>query len=472
VSDAVMGSVLFYRRDAPTPPPMVPLPPLPPFSNQPLNTPSKPDHKSSSKPSRLRTLLQMNYGTPKKQTSALNVSGAGVNSPASFIVGRKTPSPEKEDGLVFGGQSYGYDRSTFKEREGRRGEVDLLPPRPGTSLGTYTPREKKEASPFIATAATVSDKEERNEGLPSGRSGGVMGLPQPQPRMQQGKGKMSLGPGRVPPPRPSSRPSLVHDNTPTVKGLGGRPSLSELREKAISPPPGGKENGGQQRGMMMLPPTTTRPRFPLIPRVGSNVSMTNTPLSSANWTNGPNTVGEKRESPSEDLPFKNGAGDGWGTPYPASDLDGRKGKKGGYPFPVVPLMIPHRASSKQAVEGKEEPTTKARGRSRFDSSAFEYQAFETETVISRSGGGGLNQQKENTIGAPSVAPTGSYNKEGNETIKSMYKRSSSRLAGFIAEKDEDKENKGESKDAKMGMSWGRSRPLPAVLTGGRGAMRG
>jgi hypothetical protein len=450
---------------------MTPLPPLPHMMNglsinaTNLDTPARPNEQDSNgkrpnlKPFRLRNLLNLNMGTPKKQTSVAQMHA----SPASFVGGgRVSPgeSPMEAQGPF---SSFSPVRTEAKEEPYRpfeRAHLDL-PPRPGTSLGTYTPKKKSSATHNgIATTTSAS--------IP------VLSLPSgahwSNSNPTKGRGKMSMGPGstRAPPPRPNSKPSLGPETV-----LASRPSLSEIRERALSPPPSARAFMTQPRSAAH----TGQQRLTLVSRSTSNSvlserSSINTPVPRSFKDldkRSAKLFGDKAESPLEILPFQNG--DGWSTPYPPKDaVDVEIGKVDvGYPFPAVPAIpkIKSPSSSRSSIfeiKHNGDKSQKA-SRSRFDSSAFEYQAFETEHL--------LMGEKE---ARDSSASTSGWN--GYETTKSSgfgsarSSRPGSRMGGMTSENAEDKENQ-QARSRDIGSS--RSRPLPAVLTGGRDnrrAMRG
>lgn len=269
---------------------------------------------------------------------------------------------------------------------------------------------------------------------------------------------MSVGPGgRMPPPRPSSRPSLGPE-----KVMAGRPSLSESRERALSPPLVGKTiNNGHNFSL------ASRSKIPLLPRSSSN----NIPSDRSNADKRAGKVfGNKPDSPVEGLPFQNG--DGWSTPYPTNenvnvDIDiGRPSMDMGYPFPAIPNIKSRssvRASVFEPPNLKKKESTKTGPRSRFDSSAFEYQAFETDHILARNAA-----EKESRESSPPLS-----GKSGYETTKSSGMLPS-RPGTAMSTRNEDKENQsvGNRKSVHGGaLSLGRIRPLPAVFNGGRG-MRG
>ena len=464
-------------RDAPTPPPMMPLQPLPQMMNNlSLEAGSKPeshDAKDSAsttkrpnlKPFRLRSLLNLNMGTPKKQTSAAHMHA----SPASFVGGGRyspgeSPLDEQSPFSVFHPTATPRKSKEEVVRSEARMVFDL-PPRPGTSLGTYTPKKKSSVSGlpgqkgFVGSSASTPVLS-----LPSGAHWSAS-------NPTQGRTKMSMGPGgKLPPARPSSRPSLGPDRV-----LAGRPSLNEVRERALSPTPSSVVSGFIQPRSGMTGSQSYR--TPLVTRSTSNSILTersggNTPVPRPGTHNADKrfgkVLGDKAESPLEGLPFKNG--DGWSTPYPTAEpADIEIGRPDvGYPFPAVPAMpkIKSRSSSRSSIFDIHHTTDKSQrtSRSRFDSSAFEYQAFETDH---RGAGRGTNGQGSRDSSPP---PSGWKGYEttassGFGSVKSS--RPGSRMGGTISEDGaEDKENQGMGGVArKAGMN--RTRPIPAVFSSGR-----
>jgi hypothetical protein len=440
---------------------MTPLPPLPQMmdklsvdasSNTPeSNDPSSKDsngRRTNLKPFRLRSLLNLNMmGTPKKQQAPTLQMHA---SPASFIGGGRYSPGESplDDHEPFSPPFNKVTRNDSFEKAG----LDL-PPRPGTSLGLYTP--KKQTSNAHHPGRSGSNA----LGVSTNASTPILGLPTSSHwsnsnPVQQGRGKMSMGPGgRMPPPRPSSRPSLGPE-----KVLAGRPSLSESRERALSPPLMGQPTG--QTG-----PLASRSKIPLLPRSSSNNILSE--RSNSDKRAG-KIFADKAESPTDGLPFKNG--DGWSTPYPPNEtVDVEIGRSDmGYPFPAIPKIKSRSSSRASVLDPIKTREPNKTSRSRFDSSAFEYQAFETENLVSRSAAAGKGSRES----SPPLS-----GKSGYETTKSsgfLSSRPGSRMGGTIDELSEDKENSSNSNrrnNKVTGMSLGRSRPLPAVF-GGRETMRG
>ena len=479
-ADEVVGSSSVDSRDAPTPPPMMPLPPLPRMMNNlsmdtakpEANEPTVKDNTTTGgkrpnlKPFRLRSLLNLNLGTPKKQTSVAQMHA----SPASFVGGGRyspdeSPLDEQSPFSVFhptGTPKRSKEEVMFRSEE--RAVFDL-PPRPGTSLGTYTPKKKTSVSGlpgqpgFVGTSASTPVLS-----LPSGAHWS-------NSNPTQGRSKMSMGPGgRFPPARPSSRPSLGPERI-----LAGRPSLSEVRERALSPPPGSVAGGFIQPRSGMV--GTQSSRIPLVSRSTSNSILTersggNIPVPRRGAQDVDKRFGqvlcEKAESPLDGLPFKNG--DGWSTPYPTSDpVDVEISKPDvGYPFPAVPSIpkIKSRSSSRSSIFDIQHTADKSQrtSRSRFDSSAFEYQAFEKDHR-------GVGRGNSSAHGSRDSSPPPSGWKGYETTASSGFgsvrsSRPSSRLAGAIDENEGDKENQFPGKVMKeAGVS--RTRPLPAVFSSGR-----
>jgi hypothetical protein len=457
----------------------MPLPPLPQMMNNLSMDTSKPEsHESAAakdntssttkrpnlKPFRLRSLLNLNMGTPKKQTSVAQMHA----SPASFVGGGRyspgeSPLDEQSPFSVFHPMATPKKSKEEVFRSEERMALDL-PPRPGTSLGTYTPKKKSSVSGLPGQPGFVG----------TSASNPVLSLPSgahwSNSNPIQGRTKMSMGPGgKLPPARPSSRPSLGPERV-----LAGRPSLNEIRERALSPPPPSVVGGFIQprSGIAGLQSS----RIPLVSHSTSNSILTersggNTPLSRRGAQDADKrfgkVLGDKVESPLDGLPFKNG--DGWSTPYPTADpADIEIGKPDvGYPFPMVPAIpkIKSRSSSRSSIFDVHHPADKSQrtSRSRFDSSAFEYQAFETDH---RGMGRGNNGQASRDSSPPLSGRKGYETTASSGFGSTKSSRPGSRMGGTINENEADKENQrldGVPREA--GMS--RTRPLPAVFSSGR-----
>lgn len=527
-------------RDAPTPPPMTPLPALPGLMNKlsinttgldtPPDSTSKHETKRPAlKPFRFKSLLSLNMGmgsTPKKSSSSL-LQHQDITSPSSFLVGgRRSPgySPGDESGVFApdtpqrGDRQQKYPKGDMSQHTGLN-----LPPRPGTSLGTYTPRKnstsnlKQAAIPRVASALGLPTPDSTPTVSLTGRHTRANHM---TPTLNGSRTKLSMGPGsggsivrqgRIPPPRPSSRPSLGdaptrQDNGCEVPEKLSRPSLSEIRERSklisVSPPnsrdvfkPYGQVSG---KGAAQAVSPLSAGRKPLQNILGQFVNKS-----------------ESNESPSEVLPFKYGTGDGWSTPYPpptrtsesVSTTTAIKDEQGdGYPFPIVHRSANSSSSVQsvgsfrasqyadadetsphQTVRTDDQPHNNVMDkiRSRFESSAFEYQAFETPGQIKQATFAtvaGKNSRHYYSGSSSSTTTTTAVDNSKNPTAPTFSKsppfgRPGSRLGGVFHESEEDdKENWNvwngtRAEDVGVGgearLTFGRSRPLPAVLQNGR-----